>query len=97
MQRYKIPYEFKFESKIVGGILSWRQALILAVPGLATISILSELHIPFLAVFLIEIFVIVLSAVFAFVKINGDDFTTFLKKYYDFKRRKKIILYRKED
>ncbi|WPX08221.1 PrgI family mobile element protein [Anaerocellum danielii] len=97
MQRYRIPYEFKFEDKIVGGFLTWRQTLILVVPSLAMFSMLSNFHVPFAIALIVELLTIAVCSIFAFVKVNGDDFITFLKKYYDFMTRKRIILNREEE
>lgn len=96
MRRHKIPYEFKFEDKVVGGILTWRQALILFTPLVIAVKIFVDFHVPVAISALLSFAILACSAAFAFLKINGDTLSIFLQKYFDFARRKKIFLNREE-
>lgn len=96
MQRHRIPYEFKFEDKIVGGILTWKQVLILCAPLAVAIKVFVDFHVPAIISVFAGIIILACSVAFAFVKVNGDELAVFLNKYFDFLRRQKIFLNREE-
>uniref|UniRef100_A0A7C5V4K2 PrgI family protein n=1 Tax=Caldicellulosiruptor owensensis TaxID=55205 RepID=A0A7C5V4K2_9FIRM len=92
MHRHRIPYEFKFENKIVGGIMTWRQLFILVLPSLFAVWLFTELKVPFLIALLAELFIIAIGAVFAFVRIESRELHVWLKEIFDYQRRKKFFL-----
>lgn len=96
MRRHKIPYEFKFEDKTVGGILTWRQLLILCTPLAIAVKIFVDFHVPVIISVFLSFIILACSTAFAFLKVNGDTLSIFIQKYFDFVRRKKVFLNREE-
>ncbi len=108
MTQYNIPFDMKFEDKILGGKLTLKQfayyvpALILGgmlithssafAKKAGTINIDFGLLIYYIV---IEIILLLIATVFAFTKVNGDSLAGYLIKKLRFLLRKRVIRFYK--
>lgn len=94
MAQYQMPQFIEIEEKIIGP-LSLKQFLYLA--GGGSIVFVSYFFLSFSFFVIFSILILAFSAALAFIKINGQPFSVFLKNFFVFIFKQKIYIWKSEE
>lgn len=95
MRSFKIPFEEKIEDKIIGGILTIKQFLIILIIPIIAIGLSFLIKLPLLISVIFVLISLIIAFLFAFVKINEDTLTKYLFRIIKFTKKEKLIKYRR--
>lgn len=95
MRSFKIPFEEKVEDKIIGGIMTIKQFLIIITIPLLTIGFSFLVRIPLKISIILVIISLIIALLFAFLKINEDTLTKYLIRFIRYSKKERLIKYRR--
>lgn len=92
--RFEVPQFIEVEDKIIGPF-TWRQFVYLA--GGAGAALVLYFTLPFFLFIFVGVPIVILAGFLAFHKVNDRPFSNFLESGFNYFRKNKLYLWRKQD